>query len=287
MIDYTPMHAHDVPGDLNLDDNIAPATEAAPIDDASSKKNLPVVIATNVATADDRYDYTGVSPEVAHAAREAATKIRLIRRGMKTNVIEIGRELLAIKAKLAHGQFGPWLHAEFTMSERSAQTYMNVARLFAKNEPVSVLPSKTIKLLARKGTPEKVVEEVIAAIANKKPPSHADVHLLIKKEKAALSAERKASAAANRAERETPEEADLRSKLAQQEEEKRQKKVDEESANESEAQQAADDAVQLLVDRLTKAQLLTFCQLLRLADYRFKASLDKAGIVTDHRSAAA
>lgn len=293
MTDYTPMHAHDINdndvlGDLNPNDNITPGTVATPIDEATSKKNMPAVAAAPVASVIvDGFDYKDVSPEVAEAARAAARRIRTMRRALRKGHIVIGRELLAIKAKLKHGQFGPWLHAEFHMSERSAQNYMSAADFVSRNATAAVLPPATIYLLAAPGTPEKVVLEVVAAIAAKKVPSTDDVRLLIKKEKRALAAESKAATAARRAEREAPEDAERLHKPAQREQTKRQKKADEEAAKESAARKAADDAVQLLVGRLTKAQLLTFCQLLRLADNWFKASLDKAVIVTVHESTAA
>jgi hypothetical protein len=45
-------------------------------------------------------------------------------------IIEIGRELIAAKTDLRHGEWLPWLEREFGWSEPTATRYMNVARAF-------------------------------------------------------------------------------------------------------------------------------------------------------------
>lgn len=80
---------------------------------------------------------------------------------------------------------------------------------------------------------------------------------------------------------ETPHEGEQRNELAQREEKKRRKKADENVARKAAAEKAANDAVQLLVGRLTDDELLTFCKALRVADYRFKEALERARIATE------
>jgi hypothetical protein len=67
--------------------------------------------------------YALAAPEVSQAVRDAA-----IERAEAGE--EIGRELIAAKAKVAHGKWLPWLDAEFGWSDSTAQNYMNVARKF-------------------------------------------------------------------------------------------------------------------------------------------------------------
>lgn len=42
----------------------------------------------------------------------------------------IGRDLIAVKERLPHGQFLPWLEAEFGMSKITAQRFMGVAETY-------------------------------------------------------------------------------------------------------------------------------------------------------------
>jgi hypothetical protein len=54
----------------------------------------------------------------------------IARTGARVYIIEIGRELIAAKAKVTHGQWLPWLEAEFGWSDQTAYRYMQVARAF-------------------------------------------------------------------------------------------------------------------------------------------------------------
>lgn len=77
--------------------------------------------------------------------------------------MEIGRDLLRMKERLGRGAFGPWITAEFSMTDRTAQNYMRAAMTLAtKPEIVSVLPPVTVYALAAKSTPEDLRADVIA-----------------------------------------------------------------------------------------------------------------------------
>jgi Protein of unknown function (DUF3102) len=53
-------------------------------------------------------------------------------------VIETGRDLVAIKEKMPHGDFQLWIDAEFQMSPRTAENYMNAAKFVeGKNATVA------------------------------------------------------------------------------------------------------------------------------------------------------
>ena len=66
----------------------------------------------------------------AVVARTAAERIKLRLKRTVEDIIEIGRELTAVKDELPHGQFLPWIAAEFEMSDRTANDFMNVANRF-------------------------------------------------------------------------------------------------------------------------------------------------------------
>jgi hypothetical protein len=73
------------------------------------------------------------------------------------DVIAVGDELLAAKARLPYGRFGPWLQAEFGWTERTARHFMAVAERFGpKAEIISELAiaPTAAYLLAAPSTPD-------------------------------------------------------------------------------------------------------------------------------------
>jgi hypothetical protein len=64
---------------------------------------------------------------------QRAQRIRDLVGTARTCIIEIGRELIAAKGELAHGDWLPWLEAEFGWGETTARKYMQVAEMFAKS----------------------------------------------------------------------------------------------------------------------------------------------------------
>lgn len=130
-----------------------------------TKTNVIALASYNVLptpSAKIHFDYTGVSAEVASEAEATAARIRARHRD---SIIETGLDLISIKEKLGHGQFGSWLTHHFNMSERSAQNYMNAANAF-KATPIVIdaLPATTIYRLAGKGVPSYLLQNVIADI---------------------------------------------------------------------------------------------------------------------------
>ena len=74
------------------------------------------------------FNYAGLSAEIAVEARAAAARIKA---RMHAAVINVGADLTLIKDRLPHGEFGKWLKAEFNLTERTTQNYMNAAALAA------------------------------------------------------------------------------------------------------------------------------------------------------------
>jgi hypothetical protein len=131
------------------------------------------------------YDYGALDADIAEAAKKAASRIRT---RTQDAIMQNGKDLLRIKAKLPHGEFGKWIKAEFGMSNSTAQNYMNAAELVDKNPTVAILPPATLYNLGAKGTPAEVVETVSAKIASGTPPKPAEVVDLITKAKEAKQA---------------------------------------------------------------------------------------------------
>ena len=131
----------------------------------SSGINGPLVTHSMAA---GEFDYDALDPELQEHTRAAAVRIR---DRLKRNLIETGRDLIGVKERLGHGLFGAWLKAEFNMSERSAERYMNAARLLAKSDIVSDLPPTVIHVLSAPSAPSHVVDELLeAAKAGHLPP---------------------------------------------------------------------------------------------------------------------
>jgi len=120
-------------------------------------------LATRIATpVVEVFDYHSLRPEVAAEARAVAARVRASHQRTVIAILEMGRDLLAVKASLGHGRFGQWLEAEFGGVARTAQNYMRAAQSFAdKSELVSHLPPATVYALAAPSTPGDVRSEIV------------------------------------------------------------------------------------------------------------------------------
>lgn len=79
------------------------------------------------------------------------------------NIIKIGKNLKAVKEKLPHGHYLPWLKAEFEMSERQALNFTRVATRFEnKSAIIADLSPTIIYELAAPSTSDEIVEGVIS-----------------------------------------------------------------------------------------------------------------------------
>lgn len=119
------------------------------------------------------FDYTGVSSAIAREAEEVAERIRS---RLRVSIIDTGKDLLSVKDKLDHGKFGRWLRFHFSMTERTAENYMNAARAF-ESAPlvIDVLPANTVYKLAAKDIPAATRQSIIDEIAGGAIPHHKDV----------------------------------------------------------------------------------------------------------------
>lgn len=95
-------------------------------------------------------------------ASEAAKRIASLQTRIFDDVVEIGRELIAVKEAIGHGNFTPWLNEQFGWTERTARNYMSVAEQFAsKRKCVSGLPLATVYKLAAPSTPAPIREKLV------------------------------------------------------------------------------------------------------------------------------
>lgn len=109
------------------------------------------------------FDYNSLDTDTRTFVQEKAQAIHTRLKRTAEDIIAIGEDLIAVKARLGHGQFTPWLQTEFEMTDRHARNFMNVAARFSrKTEIISDLPVTVIYELAAPSTPDTVIEMVAA-----------------------------------------------------------------------------------------------------------------------------
>lgn len=123
---------------------------------------LDLISPTNSTPAATGFDYEQLDDA---AANEAKAVIERYRDRQKAYVIDTGRDLLAIKARLDHGLFLEWVQAEMGMTPRSAQRAMSAAEVLGdKSDTVSYLPPTVLYELSAPSTPEPVRAAVLRRI---------------------------------------------------------------------------------------------------------------------------
>ncbi len=205
------------------------------------------------------FDYTALPADVATIAQDAAGRIR---QRIDASILDTGRDLLAVKERLEHGQFGGWIEAEFTMSARTAERYINAAKFadsLGKNDIVSVLPATTIQLLAAPSTPREIQDAVIQRAEAGKRVTAADLKQMLQEKK---EADRKAAQEAKL----TPKQKKTRAeKEAERERERKEYEV-----RNARMDAAAKAAIDFLVGSLALAEAKTLSTLLKKASFRFR-----------------
>jgi myosin heavy subunit len=112
------------------------------------------------------FDYSSLSPDLQVEVKSATERIKLRMKRTAEDIIEIGKDLIAIKEKLPHGQFLPWIATEFEMEERTARRFMSVAERFPEIGHFDRFKPATLYELAAPSTPDQVVEQVIEKAQN-------------------------------------------------------------------------------------------------------------------------
>jgi hypothetical protein len=110
------------------------------------------------------FDYSPLEQQVAKQVRDTADRIRSKVKKTLEDIIEVGNDLVAVKEALPHGQFGPWLKAEFGWGGRMAQNFMSVAERFGpKTEIIADLTIQPTAayLLAAPTVPDEAREKAV------------------------------------------------------------------------------------------------------------------------------
>ncbi len=190
------------------------------------------------------FTYSDLS--AAEAAELQAVTARIKARMARTiaDIIETGRDLIAVKSRLEHGQFGRWLESEFGMTPRTARLFMQAATWAeGKSEIVSVLTPATVYLLSAPSTPEAAQRQVLDDLEAGKPVKHREVREVVEEVK---HQEREAKKNETRAERKQRK-AHLEY-LRRKEEEERQRIL-------TAATAVAREVAEILVNKLTEDEI--------------------------------
>jgi hypothetical protein len=127
------------------------------------------------------FDYTSYGSAVADQLREAADHIRARGLDQIAAIADIGKALADVKEKVGHGNWGPWLASEFSMSVSTANRYMRGAKFvednFADNKFVTEtnLTANVLSLISAKSTPPSLAQEVVDRIMANDPISEKEV----------------------------------------------------------------------------------------------------------------
>lgn len=76
------------------------------------------------------FDYGELKAADIKACESAVERISKFQRRIAGDIIAIGKELIAVKERLEHGQFGPWLKHHFGWSQPTASRMMQAAETF-------------------------------------------------------------------------------------------------------------------------------------------------------------
>lgn len=123
------------------------------------------------------FAYSDLTPDTRTIVEAATDRLHTLERKTGEQIIEMGRELIRVKAALDHGQFGSWIDAEFGWSRDTAQRFMNVAQVFGGREMPhgAVFQAKALYALASSNTPQIIRDEFIAKAEAGERVTHKDV----------------------------------------------------------------------------------------------------------------
>jgi hypothetical protein len=127
------------------------------------------------------YNYDEIPEPHREAVQKAALDIRSRIKRTVEDMLEIGRQLNAVKA-LVPGKFDEWVASEFGMSRATASEFRNAADRFSQNvQNLYLLPVSVVRRLAAPSVPDEAVAAVIAeAQAQDRPLRFKDAMAIVK-----------------------------------------------------------------------------------------------------------
>lgn len=128
---------------MSLQDSITKPASTTPAHNDNGIEDLPVgqvkpaakgdVKSETISDSKSRKSRGFKKPTTADNDKQFASVATRIRKRTQKGVlmlVENGRDLLLVKEKMGHGNFGTWLKREFGWSERTAQNYMSATKAY-------------------------------------------------------------------------------------------------------------------------------------------------------------
>jgi hypothetical protein len=130
--------------------------------DGTTASEMARVAARGNGLRETDFDYAAVPVENVAEINKLVLRIKASHKRHLEAVYEIGADLLRAKELLGHGNFLPWLQAEFRWSDRTANNYMSIARFFqGKSANFADLDVGTAAALASRSTPVEIRKELL------------------------------------------------------------------------------------------------------------------------------
>ena len=122
------------------------------------------------------FDYGELRGPDIKRCESAVERIDKLQRRMACDVIAIGGELLAVKERLEHGQFGNWIKHYFGWSHMTAHRMMQVAEVLGdKFNNLLSIDTSALYLLASDKCPDELREDMLARAEKGERITHATV----------------------------------------------------------------------------------------------------------------
>src|SRR3954463_12430055 len=112
------------------------------------------------------FDYSDIPPSETQQLRLIAQRVKKLLPTIIPAIIQVGTYLEEAKAMIPHGRFGAYCVEEMGISDKSAQNYMNLAKLARTRDPTDLakLAAGAAYELAAKSAPETVISEVLSDV---------------------------------------------------------------------------------------------------------------------------
>lgn len=132
-------------------------------------KKVQVVVVDAAECEASQFDYEAYEPSVGKFLKSQAERIR---RYVRTSAIQIGKDLIAGKRYLSHGEFHHWVLREVEIPVRTAQAYMQVAMWASgKTATITNLPPSLLYALSARSTPKEFSRILLERIEAGEPVS--------------------------------------------------------------------------------------------------------------------
>ena len=100
------------------------------------------------------FDYHSLRPSEQKWLREQTGAVKLAARRVASDIILLGRSLIAVRERIGHGRFMAWCRAELPWSQMQTCRLMRVAKIFGNTSHAVKFEPTALYLLSQPSTPE-------------------------------------------------------------------------------------------------------------------------------------